>query len=405
MCDHNSAEIGVDSEHLEANDVELVAASGLFDRAWYLTQNPDVARAGVDPLLHYLRQGGSEGREPSPGFWSAWYREIFDEVKRTGTNPLVHYLRSVRNRAAQQRGGNPTPATREAGGQGGEAREGETFNMFWHGDTLSAMEAACMRSFVSHGHKVRVFTYRDIRLPEGTVREDAAQILPFDQYFDFMDSPSAFSNIFRYKLLLEQGGWWVDTDVVCLQSDIPACRYFWALQDEYEEVGINGAVLKFPRGDPRCSRLLQLSLERSGGISVWGQLGPKLLTEILANDRPPGLLGATRDAYPIRWVETYFAWLPEFAAAVEARTAGSLFLHLWHRMFGEMGIDINRTPPQGSYVRQLCCDQGQPLPSRSEDPLETRRSIAKYLNRDWNLKHLSECFGKDLTGVIPLYTD
>ena len=30
-------------------------------------------------------------------------------------------------------------------------------------------------------------------------------------------SLAAFSNLFRYKLLLERGGWWVDTDVICLR--------------------------------------------------------------------------------------------------------------------------------------------------------------------------------------------
>jgi len=38
-------------------DTRLVAESGLFDRDWYLQQNPDVAAAGLNPLEHYLRRG------------------------------------------------------------------------------------------------------------------------------------------------------------------------------------------------------------------------------------------------------------------------------------------------------------------------------------------------------------
>lgn len=38
--------------------------SGLFDREWYLYANRDVAEAGVDPLLHFLRHGAREGRPP-----------------------------------------------------------------------------------------------------------------------------------------------------------------------------------------------------------------------------------------------------------------------------------------------------------------------------------------------------
>lgn len=35
---------------------------GLFDASAYLAANPDVARAGVDPLRHYLEHGLREGR-------------------------------------------------------------------------------------------------------------------------------------------------------------------------------------------------------------------------------------------------------------------------------------------------------------------------------------------------------
>lgn len=41
-------------------------ASAGFDTAWYLRQNPDVAQAGINPLLHYLRFGAEEGRSPYP---------------------------------------------------------------------------------------------------------------------------------------------------------------------------------------------------------------------------------------------------------------------------------------------------------------------------------------------------
>jgi O-antigen biosynthesis protein len=41
-------------------------ASVAFDARWYLATYPDVAAAGVDPALHYLRQGAAEGRAPLP---------------------------------------------------------------------------------------------------------------------------------------------------------------------------------------------------------------------------------------------------------------------------------------------------------------------------------------------------
>jgi hypothetical protein len=74
-------------------DVQLVRKSGLFNEAWYLFKNPDVARAEVDPLLHYLQTGAFEGRDPSPYFSSSIYLNIYKDVKEAGVNPLLHYLK------------------------------------------------------------------------------------------------------------------------------------------------------------------------------------------------------------------------------------------------------------------------------------------------------------------------
>lgn len=76
----------------EPRQLKLLRDSGLFDEAWYLAQNPDVAQAGVEPALHYLRHGGFEGRDPGPNFSSAFYLAAYPDVKAARINPLVHYL-------------------------------------------------------------------------------------------------------------------------------------------------------------------------------------------------------------------------------------------------------------------------------------------------------------------------
>ncbi len=76
---------------LRKNAELLKAASGLFDRDWYLEQNPDVAASGVDPFVHYLRRGASEGRDPNPYFDTDWYLAEYPEVSAAGVNPLAHY--------------------------------------------------------------------------------------------------------------------------------------------------------------------------------------------------------------------------------------------------------------------------------------------------------------------------
>lgn len=66
--------------------------SGLFDSDYYLRTNPDVRNAGADPLLHYLRFGGIEGRNPSEAFDARAYLDQNKDVKQTGMNPLLHYI-------------------------------------------------------------------------------------------------------------------------------------------------------------------------------------------------------------------------------------------------------------------------------------------------------------------------
>lgn len=77
---------------LEPGQLKLIQDSSLFDEAWYLAKNPDVAQAKIDPALHYLRHGGFEGRDPGPNFSSAFYLDTYPDVKAARINPLVHYL-------------------------------------------------------------------------------------------------------------------------------------------------------------------------------------------------------------------------------------------------------------------------------------------------------------------------
>lgn len=72
--------------------VRALRDCGLFDAAWYLAQNPDVAAAGADPAMHYLLHGAADGRDPGPGFSTAHYLALYPDVKAAGINPLVHYL-------------------------------------------------------------------------------------------------------------------------------------------------------------------------------------------------------------------------------------------------------------------------------------------------------------------------
>lgn len=75
-----------------ADALRLIAASDLFDAGWYLNTYPDVAAARIKPVLHYVRHGAKEGRDPGPFFSTQKYLDANPDVKDAGANPLLHYL-------------------------------------------------------------------------------------------------------------------------------------------------------------------------------------------------------------------------------------------------------------------------------------------------------------------------
>jgi hypothetical protein len=77
-----------------AATLSLLAASNLFDAAFYLAAYPDVRAGGGDALAHFCRHGWREGRNPNAHFDIGWYLRDNPEVARAGGNPLAHYIQS-----------------------------------------------------------------------------------------------------------------------------------------------------------------------------------------------------------------------------------------------------------------------------------------------------------------------
>lgn len=79
-------------EGMGSHQVRLIRTSGLFKDEWYLSEYPDVAGLGMDPLEHYLRVGAKLLRNPGPGFNTRHYVTMNPDVAAAGVNPLVHYI-------------------------------------------------------------------------------------------------------------------------------------------------------------------------------------------------------------------------------------------------------------------------------------------------------------------------
>jgi glycosyltransferase involved in cell wall biosynthesis len=87
----------------------VIARSRLFDKDWYLTNNPDVSKRSINPIRHYVTFGAREGRDPSPSFSTASYLANNPDVASAGINPFSHFILHgiTEGRAAQAAGLNP----------------------------------------------------------------------------------------------------------------------------------------------------------------------------------------------------------------------------------------------------------------------------------------------------------
>ena len=75
--------------YLKRGRAELRQPHPLFDPVFYLDRNPDVRKAGIDPLLHYISHGAAEDRKPHPLFEPVYYRATCGQAP---ANPLIHFL-------------------------------------------------------------------------------------------------------------------------------------------------------------------------------------------------------------------------------------------------------------------------------------------------------------------------
>ncbi|MCF1504913.1 glycosyltransferase [Afifella sp. H1R] len=76
----------------------------LMNGQWYLENNPDVARAEIDPIEHFHRIGWKEGRNPSEHFDVTYYLTAYPDIRAAEINPLIHYLQ-----VGCTEGRNPSP--------------------------------------------------------------------------------------------------------------------------------------------------------------------------------------------------------------------------------------------------------------------------------------------------------
>lgn len=227
----------------------------------------------------------------------------------------------------------------------------------WVGKRLTQMEHLALASFVAHGHTVHLYAYSlpESEVPAGVELRDAREVLPEDQIFTYGPSAgpgngsmAAFSNVFRYKLLLDRGGWWVDTDVVCVRP-FPDRRAVVAAE-RYPDKKVIAAscAMCFPPG----SDVMRYCLDEANAVDKatlkYSEIGPKLVNRAIQKFGQRRLLAHPDEFCPIDWFTVEKLVQPGVTVPRRAYA-----VHLWNEMWRRAGMDKSQPPPEGSLVHRL----------------------------------------------------
>jgi hypothetical protein len=220
-------------------------------------------------------------------------------------------------------------------------------NSLWVAGDLSNLEILAIKSFLVNSHEYHLYSYDPPKnAPRGTKVCDGRKLLPEESIFTYNQgrgkgSVSAFSNVFRYTLLHEKGGYWVDTDVVCLRPfDFTEEVVLGLQRSRYEDFKVASCVIKSPAGHEFTKYCLDVCQKTDLVNLQWGQIGPTLVTNAIEH------LGLKRSVQP---AETF---CPSDWWKVDQEMVGSLgervnlensyAVHLWHEMWRRNQFDKNK---------------------------------------------------------------
>ncbi len=143
-------------------------------------------------------------------------------------------------------------------------------NGLWIGNVLNLPELLTINSFINNGHKFVLWAYDEIEteLPQGLILKDASEIIPKEKVFCYKysnqfghgkGSYAGFSDIFRYKLLYEHGGWWTDMDVCCLKALNFEDTYVFRT---HHSLPVVGNIMKCPKKSELMAECYKIATEK-----------------------------------------------------------------------------------------------------------------------------------------------
>lgn len=246
-------------------------------------------------------------------------------------------------------------------------------NMLWVEGRLGPIERACMRSVLAQGHRLVLWHYFPLEgVPEGVELRDGHEVVPRERLFRHEPSGSwsLFSNLFRYRLLQQGLGLWLDCDAYLVRPLEPIGGYLMG----YDSNALVAAgVLAMPPESPMLGELasmfdgrtippwlplrwrLRYAAQRAlrGRYRIetmpWGNLGPNAVTAMVQRHGLADKVLPPEVLYPWPWQEAAVILRPE--AEVLARiTPETRALHFYNEMIRSWKSD---PAPPGSFLERV----------------------------------------------------
>lgn len=234
------------------------------------------------------------------------------------------------------------------------------FGTLWVGRPLTLMEKFCLSSFVKMGHSITIFLYdMNIEVPNGVTKINAREILPKESIFTINNTYGAFSDIFRYNMILKTDLCWTDVDNICLKENWEFDDYIFGIQgvDKNMEKIVACGILHFPKDSIILKDLIDISMNIDKKKIKWGDIGPFLVTKKINEYNILNKAQNINTFYPINYLNWKTMWNTDEKSLnfVMTNIKNSHSIQLWNQSITwHGGYNFNKNIfPIGSAIYEI----------------------------------------------------
>lgn len=229
----------------------------------------------------------------------------------------------------------------------------------WIGENLSNLEALSIKSFLDNGHEYHLYTYDEIgNIPSGVTIKNANDIIGNDELFygegvrGKKGYLGTFSDYFRWALLLKLGGWWVDTDMICLKPFDFDDEYVFSSEYTVDRKELaTTAVIKVPAG---CD-MIRYCYDKAASIQnreeiKFLDIGPNLIREGIEKFNMQNKIRSSTQFMPISWWDVPKILNPKFNFEEKEE---NFAIHFWNEIWRSEKLDKNANYDQETLFEKL----------------------------------------------------